>query len=274
MQATANSFKSTGSNTTRGKQMPANSKNSDVIALLKRIGLNEYQAKAYHALHGTNPCTAGELATRAQLPRPRVYDVLTSLQEQGFVAVQQGRPVRYSALALDEAIQTLRKQKEAGMQKELEHVQRISDEIKTKLSTKPAAQEDTRGSESVWTLKGEEAIHSKLATMLQEAKNHVVINSTATGMAQKLKLHSPLLQAARSRGVKLHFVTPQKGTPEATTLAHTSLQANIPSRLVVADDQTLLFLNSENKSQDDETALWLKNPHFAQTMKQLVTGKQ
>ena len=77
------SLKSFQRNSSSGKNaMPTISKNSDVVSNLRALGLNEYEAKAYFALASSATCTAGELATRAQLPRPRVYDVLTSLQDQ------------------------------------------------------------------------------------------------------------------------------------------------------------------------------------------------
>ena len=58
--------------------------NYDVINSLRRLGLNQYEAKAYYALASFGEHTAGELAERAELPRPRVYDVLTRLQDRGY----------------------------------------------------------------------------------------------------------------------------------------------------------------------------------------------
>jgi hypothetical protein len=37
---------------------------------------------------------------------------------------------------------------------------------------------------------------------------------------------------------------------------------------VVADDQALLFLTDNKAKPDDEVGIWLRSPHFAQTLKQ------
>ncbi len=262
------SFKSPRTNTSSGSAMPTISKNSDVISSLRSFGLNEYEAKAYYALAASATCTAGELASRAQLPRPRVYDVLTSLQEQGFVVVRPGRPVKYSALPITEAIETLKKQKRTEMEKQLEHFENVCRDMqgKIKAGSLPAG---FSIEENVWTLKGKDAINSKLASMFGEAKQHIVISSTHLGIQQKLKLHGQLLQQAKAKGAKIHVVAP-KTFPEITSIANSTTQASLPTRFVLADDQALLFLTSEETHADDEIGLWLKNPHVTQTLKQLI----
>lgn len=270
MARPADSLKSSKPNTTSGhNSMPTISKNSDVISNLRGLGLNEYEAKAYYALAASATCTAGELATKAQLPRPRVYDVLTSLQDQGFVVLRPGRPVKYSALPLGEAIDTLKKQKRAELEKQFIHYESVGRDMQNKIKAGSLA-EGYAIEDNVWTLKGKDAIHSKLASMLADAKTHVVMSSTPNGLLQKLKIHGQLLQAARQRGVKIHVVT-AKNVPEVTSIAHSTTNASLPTRFVLADDQALLFLTSEETHSDDEVGLWLKNPHVTATLRQLVT---
>src|SRR5512136_630980 len=84
--------------------------NPEIINSLRNIGLNQYEARAYHALTAFGSSTAGELSEVADLPRPRVYDVLRGLQDKGFVVLKPGRPVKYASLPLIEALKTLRKQ--------------------------------------------------------------------------------------------------------------------------------------------------------------------
>ncbi len=268
MSRNADSFKSAKPNTTSGSGMAAISKNSDVITGLRALGLNEYEAKAYYALASSNTCTAGELATRAQLPRPRVYDVLTSLQNQGFVVVRPGRPVKYSSLPINEAIETLKKQKQTDLQKQFAHFETIVGEMQSKIKSGSLASVFSF-EDNVWTLKGRDAIYSKLAGMLKDAKRHVVVSTTTEGVQRKLKAHGDSLREAKARGVRVHFVTP-KPAPEITTVAHSSTQAVIPTRFVLADDQALLFLTEEKTHPDDEVGLWLKNPHVSETLKRLV----
>jgi len=57
----------------------------DEIELLRRFfGLNQYEARVYIALL-RRPMGLGEVSEAAKIPKPRVYDVVRSLESKGFV---------------------------------------------------------------------------------------------------------------------------------------------------------------------------------------------
>ncbi|MCS7094884.1 MAG: hypothetical protein NZ988_03630 [Thaumarchaeota archaeon] len=64
-------------------------------ASLKRLGLTDYEIRAYIGLLELGSATATELSTRAGVPISRVYGVINSLAELGWVIVESGRPSRY-----------------------------------------------------------------------------------------------------------------------------------------------------------------------------------
>ncbi len=72
---------------------------------LQDIGLNAYESRAYLVLIGHSQFKALEVAGRARIPRQKIYEVLDSLVEKGFVRVVQGKAKQFSAvepkLALD-----------------------------------------------------------------------------------------------------------------------------------------------------------------------------
>ncbi len=55
-----------------------------IIATLRKLGLNRYESKAYIALVSLGVTTAGKLAEKSGIPRAKVYEVLRSLERQGF----------------------------------------------------------------------------------------------------------------------------------------------------------------------------------------------
>jgi len=71
------------------------------------LGLTGYEASAYLALIRRGRATGAEIARLAELPRQRIYDVLSGLVARGLASVEPGRPSRYTAVAPDEAIATL-----------------------------------------------------------------------------------------------------------------------------------------------------------------------
>jgi sugar-specific transcriptional regulator TrmB len=71
---------------------------------LTELGLTGYEASAYVALTRRGEATASEVASIAELPRQRIYDVLEALVGKGFATMKPGRPVRYTASSPDEAL--------------------------------------------------------------------------------------------------------------------------------------------------------------------------
>lgn len=240
--------------------------NQEVIGQLKTLGLNEYEAKAYHALNTAGDCSAGELSEKAELPRPRVYDVLSSLQYKGFVMMESGRPVKYSAIPLNEAITTLKKQKATQLQSELERIEKNAESINGMLKNNPS-NEKFSIEDGVWTIRGRNAIYSKLASMFGNAKDSITITSTPSGLERKFSEHYGILKKARERGVTVKTVGPSKPSKFEVD-AH--ITKDIPSRFVLVDNQALFFLTGEDTHPDEEVGLWLKSPHFVNTLKKVI----
>jgi len=237
--------------------------NPDVLNSLRQLGLNQYEAKAYYALANFGIHTAGELALRAELPRPRIYDVLMELQNKGFVLIQQGRPVKYNALPIVEAIKTLKKQKQETLEGELikceELGEKLSQKIKIQTNAAPALEEN------IWTIKGREAIYSKISSMLSAAKKHVSIATDEKGWISKNRVHGKEIEKAAKRGAEITIIAPVQNS--GLSAKHSHISKELPSRVVLADDQALLFLSPKEAKADEEIALWLKNPHFVETFK-------
>ncbi len=240
--------------------------NQEVIGRLKTLGLNEYEAKAYHALNTAGDCSAGELSEKAELPRPRVYDVLSSLQYKGFVMMESGRPVKYSAIPLVEAINTLKKQKKSQLDLDLDRIEKNAESIQGMLKNNPSNDKFSI-EDGVWTIRGRNAIYSKLATMFGNAKDSIVITSTPSGMERKFSEHYGLLKKARERGVTVKTVGSSK---PAKFEVDSHVNRDMPSRFVLVDNQALFFLTGEEAHPDEEVGLWLNSPHFVNTLKKTV----
>ena len=67
------------------------------IEKLQRVGLTEYEAKAYLALLNTHLSTATKASEKSGVPRTRIYSVLESLRDKGWVRVYSGVPLLFKA---------------------------------------------------------------------------------------------------------------------------------------------------------------------------------
>ena len=72
---------------------------------LQQVGLNAYESRAYLVLIGHPRFKALEVAGRARIPRQKIYEVLDSLIDKGFVQVVQGKAKQYSAVEPELALE-------------------------------------------------------------------------------------------------------------------------------------------------------------------------
>jgi len=95
----------------------------DEDRLFDRLGLKEYEARALSELFSLGRTTAPNLAEATGIPKARVYGVLDSLAERGFVEEIPSRPKKYQPKSpgqvLDRA-QENRRQEYEGFVNELE----------------------------------------------------------------------------------------------------------------------------------------------------------
>jgi sugar-specific transcriptional regulator TrmB len=69
-----------------------------VVEKLQRVGLTEYEAKAYLALLNTHLSTATQVSEKSGVPRTKIYSVLEALRNKGWVRVYSGVPLLFKAV--------------------------------------------------------------------------------------------------------------------------------------------------------------------------------
>ncbi len=244
--------------------------NRELLDTLRKLDLNEYEAKAFLALstHGAN--TAGELSEKAELPRPRIYDVLKGLHDKGFVVIKPGRPIKYSANSITEAIKTLKKHKQNQLESELKRVEEIGEGLNLTLIPNSQMGDLAKIEDTVWTIKGRDVLYNKMASMISQAKNHVLISSSPEGLKRKFESAQKELERAKNKGVKIQTVSHAINDKIIQRLSSFHTSKKLSSRFVVADDEALLFLSPDNTHPDEEVGIWIKNPHLANTFRDLI----
>lgn len=181
-----------------------------VLDALKQIGLNLYERKLWAALLSRGTSTAGELSSLAKVPHSRTYDVLESLAEKGFVMIQSSKPLKYVAVAPNEALERAKKKLREKADVTINRI--------TKLQSSSVVKELDRlykkgvklvqPGEMTSSLKGRNALHQQLETVFKNAKNNISVLTTAKGLADLEKRHADILRKASKRGVKIRIAAP------------------------------------------------------------------
>src|SRR5207245_10355905 len=75
---------------------------------LEKIGLTSYEIKVYSALLKTGQINASDLSQKSSVPYSKIYEVLGTLEEKGWIGSDDSRPAQYFAKRPTTAIETSR----------------------------------------------------------------------------------------------------------------------------------------------------------------------
>lgn len=246
-----------------------------VMDALKGIGLNLYERRLWVALLARGTSTAGELSEIANVPRSRSYDVLQSLADRGFVVVQTAKPIRYVAVAPDEALERSKKKLEEEVLRMHERI----DELKDSPLMRELNEVFQQGlklispEEMTGALKGKYSVLQQMETMFRGASQRINIVTTPEGMNELFENHLDVLKKAKDKGVEIKIATndTEKCADAVKALLNmaevrTIDEKEIPiqGRFFVVDGKQLAFgLTDAKVHSTQDMVLWSKSEHAA-----------
>ena len=246
-----------------------------VMDALKGIGLNLYERKLWVALLARGTSTAGELSEIANVPRSRAYDVLQSLANKGFLVVQTAKPIRYVAMAPEEALERASRK----MQEEIAETIEKIDELKSSPVMRELNEVFSSGLKLVnpedmtGALKGKYSLHQQLDSMFRGADKHISIVTTPEGLNELFTNHLDSLKKAKDRGVHIKIATSgtEKASEAIKALGDVAEVRNVDSkeipvsgRFFVVDDKQFIFSLTDTKTHStQDLAMWSKSEHAA-----------
>lgn len=143
------------------------------IEELVRLGMTGYEARVYAGLVGLGEATARQVHEACGVPRPRVYDVLVSLESKGYVEVWQGKPMYYRAIPPDRLMRLLREDIEESIRIASDDLNELS--LKARQRTFP-----------VWHIRGDMSIRDQVRAFLGDVKDELIVVCTRTSVFRSL----------------------------------------------------------------------------------------
>ena len=242
--------------------MTSETSDSDPAAILRELGLKEYEAQCLVALTRMPQGSAKDISEIAAVPRTRVYDAVEQLQSYGLVDVQHSNPQQFRAIPVEEAVALLQRQ----FDQRFETLRGALDDLD------PVGEETLDGGANVWSTSGTQAITRRATQFVDGAEEEIVfvIDGSGTELIPERLLDR--LRTATERGVTVYV-----GALSATT--YEEVQASIPDievfeselewlqpqteqeeeqigRLLLVDREKLLLSSLSSQRSDSETAIW------------------
>ena len=216
-----------------------------IVESLEKLGLSQYEIKAFLALIMLGVGSADVIAKNAKIPRTSAYKVLDSLEQKGFIISSEGRPKMYKP----ENLQTLKN--------------RIIGEINElfeKLEFVESIFLEKGEPQLVYTVYGKERVMRKIAEMIDLAENEIIISTPK--LSELRKFVEKNIERALNRGVRIIIVThPTQRVPQgAIVYRKTGLMATD----IVCDNKSALLASPELNAcgYTDNPALAQHLTHF------------
>ena len=166
--------------------------------VLGKVGLTQYEARAYIALVARGVGDAATLATASGIPRTSAYKVLESLAAKGYARPSGGKPILFRPTPPLEVAETLK----GAIQ-----------EVFEKLALLHRTVAEHGEPQLVYLLSGRERVVAKIGELLDQASQTFIL--TTPQVAEVRDDLGKKIQHAVKRGVRVTFVSaPLQRVPE------------------------------------------------------------
>jgi len=218
-----------------------------------------------------------EIAQRADIPRPRIYDVLQSLVQKGLLVEQSGKPAVYASVEPSEALKNLLINMEMEASRQLEEKRRIVRTLSAQLSqmyekTKHLKLEKSK----VWFTQRDTAFLSIYAEAIRNFEKEALIASTSPTPPEKevskavmdaLKQGKPIRVVRRITELwTVQDLEDYKQYIRAGSQVRYLDVKEIPLRFMIFDDRDVILVFPLEKGSTTLEALWLRIPPLAKIL--------
>jgi HTH-type transcriptional regulator, sugar sensing transcriptional regulator len=220
------------------------------LLALRRIGLTEYEARAYHALLVLGRADGTSVSKASGIPPTRVNAVLRDLHRKQWTLVESGRPVIYIPRPPRERLDA-----------EWSEATQVFEMAVTDLEMAYAGR-SMAASSPVWFIRGQNAIEQRSLEIIDSARQQIAVTLPFLMGSDKEKFMHSLRRSARAgRRVRL-IVSPDIDMTTDPRPWSLLLEAGVEIRvfpavirLVMSDFESALMMSPSNK-KEKMVAIW------------------
>lgn len=248
----------------------------EILNLLQKYGLTKTQAQIFIHLIKAGACSVGELSKSLKTNRMNIYRNLKSMENLGLVSVLPGRPMRFSAVPVDIALNTLISAAKSRVL-EMESSYAIILEAISKL---PKKQQEYDAEAKLRFHSGRRTIYAIMMQMLEECKQEVCLLTTPSDLiCLSLCGFDEALKKLSSIGIKAKILTNITDEKIAMVLRdfmkyavikHADVQ--LKTRLLIVDDKmafaSLTVEDSINPDSEHDSGFWTDSPQYVGSAKE------
>lgn len=228
---------------------------------MEDLGLTGYEIRVYTSLLETGAMTAADISKKSGVPYSKIYEVLNSLEDKGWLESDSSRPQQFFPRSPSTALEAMRMRSENNFR---ESQTTIIGELMP-IYTKSGIKEKPE----IWVVRGIYNIAAKVNEIVQDCQQEllVALPSIAEQIAKPMQ---PRLRTLHERGVKITVLTSEEtGADTVKALSRVSdvrLKNSMFGGGVIADGKHVLILLGESMSENgivDPIAIWADHSALA-----------
>jgi sugar-specific transcriptional regulator TrmB len=228
---------------------------------LEKIGLTSYEIRTFTSLLKDGELTASDLSQKSGVPYSKIYEVLGTLEEKGWIGSDNSRPTQYFAKSPSTGLETTKQKMERDF---LNNQDTILNELiplydKSGTSEKP----------DIWVLSGAVNITTKILEMVESCRSEVLIAIPEAGQ-ELVKLALPKLRLLHDKGIEITLLTSDKMDKDSLTAIKRVATVKIKQGLfgggIVADKRYVVILLGPDRGEvksGELVAIWADHAGLA-----------
>jgi len=234
---------------------------------LKTLGLTQYEVKTLITLVALSSSTAEEIHKQTDIPTPRIYDTIDSLEKKGLVRTISGRPMRFEAINLKKGLDNLLRYREQEYHDQLDKMETASQEIITLLSDPEYHSKlIIKPDELLEAYSSLEAMQVKTKNIIKTGENEISIFTNVFYWYNDVKKE---IKDALDKGVKVRVIMSiddSKSKDVAKNLLDLGAQVrsipegNVLARGTLVDQEQVVFVIWVSPVKDEK---FVYRPHFS-----------
>ena len=228
---------------------------------LENIGLTSYEIRSYTTLLKEGEINASEISEKSSVPYSKIYEVLGTLEEKGWIGSDDSRPTKYFAKSPTTALETT---KQSAENEFLKNQSVILTEL-TSLYEKSGTSEKP----DIWVISGAMNIVAKIMELVENCRSEVLIAIPQAG-EEIVKQALPKLRQLNEKGVKITILTSDKLDKESVKAISRIAKIKIKSGLfgggIISDKRYVVILMGPEISGSKTTdivAIWADHAGLA-----------
>ncbi|AEK72619.1 putative transcription regulator [Thermococcus sp. 4557] len=236
-----------------------------VELLQEHFELNLYEARAYVALVGFGVLTPAELASVSEVPAPRTYDVLRSLEKKGFAISQPGKVNKYRPVHPQNILEKFIEEWQERVAEELELKKKAKEELLELMSPLIETEIPKYGVEKVWVVRGIRNATLKTKEMFEEVREQILL---ADDGYIAINLESDIIKAidngAKAKIIVTENVLHRLGTSKIMDYykkgkVELKVIDKLELPMLICDDEVFFALDMAARYFNYETQIWIKD---------------